>query len=100
MSCLPHTVDRSSPIYHTLLSTLLTGSGYSVAKLAQVRYSEVWLDFMLTFALAWSSGSMTTDGVTVLAFAYSTAPVDTPSDPNSTFVEHTDCRWNFFPKFR
>ena len=29
----------------------------------------------------------------VLAWAFSNVPVDTPSDPQSTFSEHTDCKF-------
>lgn len=41
---------------------------------------------------AWNGGgSLAVNGTGVLAWAYSSAPVDTPADPDSDFNEHTDC---------
>ena len=47
--------------------------------------------------LAWTSssgstGSISVDGSGVLAWAYSNVGVDNPSDPESTFQEHTSCK--------
>jgi len=38
----------------------------------------------------WSGGSLNTNGVSVLAYAYSSTPVDDPSNANSTFDQHDD----------
>ncbi|THG94036.1 hypothetical protein EW026_g7350 [Hermanssonia centrifuga] len=52
------------------------GSGYSDAKVAQVSWT--------------GGGSIPVDGEGVLAWAFSSVGVDDPSDPESTFNEHTD----------
>ncbi|KAG8688196.1 hypothetical protein FRC11_005887 [Ceratobasidium sp. 423] len=47
-----------------------------------------WL-FRCQGCTSWTGGAMTTNGVQVFGWAQSTAAVDTPSDPASTFQEHT-----------
>ena len=40
---------------------------------------------------AWAGGGMDPSSTGVFAWAYSNVGVDDPSDPQSTFQEHTDC---------
>ncbi|KAJ1308933.1 hypothetical protein OPQ81_004617 [Rhizoctonia solani] len=47
-----------------------------------------WL-FRCQGCTSWTGGAMTTNGVQVFGWAQSTVAVDTPSNPASTFQEHT-----------
>lgn len=77
---------------------LLTGNGCSDARTAPVSWHPLgYLALQLPSpSTAWGTGgSLPVAGGGVLAWAYSSAPVTTPSNPNSDFLEHTDCTFNF-----
>jgi hypothetical protein len=44
--------------------------------------------------IEWTGGGIDTTSQGVLAWAFSSVPVDTPSDPESDFSEHTDCEYS------
>lgn len=75
----------------------LTGSGCLDARTVPVSWPpSLHLALRLPFLspTAWGTGgSLPVAGGGVLAWAYSSAPVTTPSNPNSDFLEHTDCKF-------
>ncbi|KAG6873702.1 hypothetical protein C0995_012164 [Termitomyces sp. Mi166 len=75
-----HSPSPSSQTFLQLKSTLHTGNGFIAAKTASV---------------AWPTTTGGTNSIPISSFGapawtFSSVPVDDPSDPNSTFQEHTD----------
>ena len=48
----------------------------------------------------WGGGGISPSGTGVFAWAYSNIGVDDPSDPESTFQEHTDCMPHHLHRWR
>ena len=51
------------------------------------------------YRTAWDGGSIPLSGSPTWAWAVSTVAVETPSDPDSTFLEHTDCKLEIYPRY-
>lgn len=75
---------------------LRIGSGSTVARIAYVRRAPYdWRINLILCFKAWSTptgtNSIPVGAFGVPAWAWSSVAVDSPSNPQSTFLEHNDC---------